>query len=291
MRTALALGFFDGVHIAHQKIISAAVDYAREHGLRAAALTFDRPPASVLFGAKERLLTDDAEKRRLIEGLGAERRILAATPSLLAMSGASFVELLVREHSAAALFCGYNYTFGSDRLGAEELARLGRERGLFVRVLPEETALGGPVSSSRIRALLAEGSMEQAAELLGRPFSVTGTVERGKGLGRSLGFPTLNIYPSVSGELLPHGVYAARIAFGDESRAAVANFGINPTVGDKNIRLEAHILDYSGDLYGRTVTVSLCRFLRPERKFSSVDELAAQIAADARECRIMNVGL
>ena len=282
MRTALALGFFDGVHIA---------DYAREHGLRAAALTFDRPPASVLFGAKERLLTDDAEKRRLIEGLGAERRILAATPSLLAMSGASFVELLVREHSAAALFCGYNYTFGSDRLGAEELARLGRERGLFVRVLPEETALGGPVSSSRIRALLAEGSMEQAAELLGRPFSVTGTVERGKGLGRSLGFPTLNIYPSVSGELLPHGVYAARIAFGDESRAAVANFGINPTVGDKNIRLEAHILDYSGDLYGRTVTVSLCRFLRPERKFSSVDELAAQIAADARECRIMNVGL
>ena len=128
MRTALALGFFDGVHIAHQKIISAAVDYAREHGLRAAALTFDRPPASVLFGAKERLLTDDAEKRRLIEGLGAERRILAATPALLSMSGASFVELLVREHSAAALFCGYNYTFGSDRLGAEELARLWRRK-------------------------------------------------------------------------------------------------------------------------------------------------------------------
>lgn len=288
MRTALALGFFDGVHIAHQKIIAAAAGYARANGLCAAALTFDRPPASVLFGAEENILTDNAEKRRLIEGLGAELRMLGASPALLAMSGAEFVELLVREYSAAALFCGYNYTFGSDRLGAEALERLGRERGLYVRVLPEETALGGPVSSSRIRALLAEGSMERAAALLGRPFSVTGTVERGKGLGHYLGFPTINLYPAVSGGLMPHGVYAARAAFGGESRAAVANFGINPTVGDKNIRIEAHILDYSGDLYGKTVTVSLLRFLRPERRFASVDELAAQIAKDAEECRRMN---
>ncbi len=281
VRSAIALGFFDGVHIAHQKIIKAAAHCAESNGWRGVALTFDRSPAEVIFDAPRSCLTDNAEKTALISALGAECVMLKTDGELLKMSGECFVrEILVEKMNAAALFCGYNYTFGSDRLTAARLEEIGEKYGLSVEILPDEKIDGASVSSSRIRELLREGDMEAAAKLLGRAYSVTGVVEQGKGLGRTKGFPTVNIYPEADRLFIPHGVYASWVAFGKERHVGVTNFGMNPTVGDKNIRIETHILDFSGDLYGQSVTTEFVRFVRPERKFSSTDGLFAQISAD-----------
>ena len=279
MKTIVALGFFDGVHLAHQKIIRTAVEQAGS--LSAVALTFDRAPAEVLFDAPVSYLTNKDERERLIASLGAECVSLSTTPELLKMSGEAFVkEILIEKLEASALVCGYNYSFGSDLLGAGELKAMGESLGLSVTVLPEESLDGEPISSSRIRALLEKGETQAAAALLGRPYSITGTVEQGKRLGRTMGFPTINLYPEPWRAQMPRGVYATWVEFDGERHKGVTNIGINPTVGDKNMRVETHIPHFSGNLYGEEVTVYFMHFLRPERKFPSVDELFSQIAAD-----------
>lgn len=282
-KTSIALGFFDGVHRAHRKIIRAAVEYGAEKGLVSAALTFDRPPAEVLLGTARLCLTDNLEKGRLISAMGAECVMLGTTPELLKMTGEEFVlEILIKKMAAGALFCGYNYSFGSDKLTAADLLAIGEKYGLHVGVLPQECSGGEPISSSRIRELLGEGDMEGAAALLGRPYSVTGIVEHGKRLGRTMGFPTLNIYPSADRSFIPRGVYATWAVFGGEKHMGVTNIGINPTVGDRNIRIETHLPNFSGNLYGQEVTTEFVRFIRPERKFASVNELFDQVAKDTK---------
>ena len=284
MKTTVALGFFDGVHLAHQKIIRTAVEQAV--GMRALALTFDRAPAEVLFNAPVAYMTSKNERERLIASMGAECVSLSASPELLKMSGEAFVkEILIEKLQAAALVCGYNYSFGSDLLGAGDLKTIGDSFGLSVTVLPEESCGGESISSSRIRTLLEKGETQAAAELLGRPYSITKAVEQGKHLGRTMGFPTINLYPEPWRVQLPRGVYATWVEFGGERYKGVTNIGINPTVGDKNMRVETHIPNFSGDLYGEEVTVYFVRFLRPEQKFPSVEELFSQIAADTAEAQ------
>lgn len=282
-KTSIALGFFDGVHIAHQKIIRAAVSFGRERGFRPIALTFDTAPVKALFGTEVKVISGNLEKQRLISALGAECVMLGATAELLAMDGESFVrEVLVKKMNAAAVSCGYNYTFGSDTLGSRELRELGEKYGFEAIISEAETVDGIPVSSSRIRELLQKGDMEGARRLLGRNFAVTGIVEAGKRLGRTMGFPTVNIYPSENRCLIPRGVYAARVSFDAERRDAVTNVGVNPTVGDKNIRIETYIPGFSGNLYGKEITTEFVHFVRPERKFSSVEELFSRISEDAK---------
>lgn len=282
MKTAVALGFFDGVHIAHQKIIRAAVEAARAQGLKPLALSFDAPPSLVLRGCCPPSLTGNEEKKRLISQLGADCLLLPTTTELLSQSGREFAERELRGRLRAEwVVCGYNYRFGRDRLAPEDLRELGRELGFQVRVLAEERLLGEPVSSSRIRELLASGEPQRAAKLLGRPYSVTGKVERGKGLGRKMGLPTANIY---AGQLpLARGVYATRVSFDGQDRIGVTNVGVNPTVHDSAMRVETHLPGFSGDLYGKTLTVRFLKFVRPERLFPSVEELFAQIRRDALE--------
>lgn len=280
-KTSVALGFFDGVHLAHQKIIRAAVSYAEKNSLRAAALTFDRSPAEVLFGAPCLCLTDNYEKSGIISSFGAECVMLNTTPELLRMGGEDFVRnILIEKMNAAAVFCGYNYTFGRERLTAAELVDIGERLGLHTEVIAEERKGGEAISSSRIRSLLQKGDMEAAAVLLGRPYSVTGTVEAGKRLGRTMGFPTINIYPNADRSFIPRGVYATWAVFAGERRVGVTNIGVNPTVGDRNIRIETFIPGFSGNLYGCCVTIEFIHFVRPEQKFASVDELFSRIALD-----------
>lgn len=278
-KTAVALGFFDGVHIAHQKIILAAVHSAKADGLRPLALSFDVPPALILRGEAPPQLTDIDEKRRLISALGADCVLLPTTRELLGLTGREFAEkVLIGELNAAHAVCGYNYRFGRDRLGAEELRALGRELGFVTEVLPEERLSGGPVSSSRIRELLSAGRISEAEALLGRPYEVTGVVERGKRLGRTMGFPTVNIYP---GPLpLARGVYATKITVGGQEHTGVTNVGVNPTVHDSGMRVETHIPGFGGDLYGQVATVCFVCFVRPEQTFPSVEALFAQIGRD-----------
>ncbi len=281
-KTAVALGFFDGVHLAHQKIIRSAVAYAKRKGSEANVLNFDRSPAEVLFGALRFYLTDNSEKSEIISALGAECLMLNTEPALLAMSGEDFIRKnVVEKLNAGAVFCGYNYTFGSDLRNSADLRKIGGELGLHVEVADEETVGGQPVSSSRIRALLQNGETEAAAALLGRFYSVTGVVEAGKRLGRTMGFPTMNIYPEPGRALIPRGVYASWAVFGGERHIGVTNIGVNPTVGDSGIRVETFLPGFSGNLYGQEVTIMFVRFMRPERRFASVEELFSQISADA----------
>lgn len=282
---AVALGFFDGVHIAHRKIIATAVKIAEERGLHPTALSFDAPPAQVLFGSCPPQLTDNSEKCRLISDLGAECLLLPATGELLSMTGEDFVrEILAERLRTVYAVCGYNYHFGRDRLSSGDLVRLGEKHGIEVFVLPEERLDGEIVSSSRIRELLLEGNMEQASQLLGRPYSISGTVAEGKHLGRTRGFPTINIYPSAQ-PIIPRGVYATRVIFDGQTHIGVTNVGVNPTVSDNGMRVETHIPDFDGDLYGKAAEIQFISFIRPERKFASVEELFAQIKQDTAAVR------
>ncbi len=280
-KSSIALGFFDGVHPAHQQIISAAVQRGRETGMRSVALTFDLSPETVLLGVKPPLLTYNSEKQRLISRLGAECVFLRTDRALLSLSGEEFIRrVLMEQFNIGAAFCGFNYTFGRDRLSSGDLEGLGREMGFETFVFPQALYGGLPISSSRVRELIAKGDMEETAALLGRPYSITGIVERGKRLGRTMGFPTVNIYPSSQRVFMPRGVYATEVAFGGEEHIGVTNVGINPTVRDSGIRIETHIPNFCGDLYGVEVETKFLRFVRPERKFATVEELFAQIRRD-----------
>lgn len=282
LKTVAALGFFDGVHTAHRDIIRAAVTAARAAGIEALALSFDESPAKVLRGETVPQLTGKFEKTKMITELGARCVFLPATREVLSMTGRDFAKnVLADRFNISKAVCGYNYSFGGDRLDAEGLAELGGELGFEVEILPEKKIGGETVSSSRIRELLAQGRPEEAAVLLGRPFAAAGPVEHGKGLGHQNGFPTINISPGPELPPMPYGVYASRVLFEGGAHRAVTNLGVNPTVHGGGVRIETHIPGYKGDLYGKFVKVEFLKFLRPEREFPSVEELFAQIRRDA----------
>ncbi len=283
-KMAIALGYFDGVHLAHQKIVRRAVYAAKDGGLKPIALSFDCPPSLLIRGKAPLPLTGNDEKKRLIGELGAECVLLPVTRELLGLSGREFAaSVLIDKFRISTAVCGYNYHFGRDRLTADDLAALGRELGFDVIVMPEERLDGQSVSSSRIRELLLAGEPEEAAKMLGRHYSVTGEVQRGKGLGRTMGFPTLNLYPGPVP--LERGVYASRVIFDGTEHMGVTNVGVNPTVHDSGMRVETHIPDFTGDLYGKSVTVEFLHFIRPECTFPSVEELFAQIRRDTESVR------
>lgn len=276
----VALGVFDGLHIGHHAVLSHTLD-GFEHPC---VLTFSHAPkaASPLLGEQE-------EARRL-EQLGIMEWIRVDFSLIRDMSPDIFVtEFLHRTLGAVAVCCGYNYRFGKDRCGdADTLASLCAAVGIDVTVVPPVLCGEEPVSSTRIREALADGDLALANRLLGRPFSLTATVEHGKHLGRKLGFPTINqAFPE--GRFVPRcGVYASFAVLDGKVTFGVTNVGRHPTVNQTDAPLaETWFPDWSGDLYGKTVTVFLSQFLRPEQTFSSVDALTAQVKADAEQARFL----
>ena len=258
-KTVCALGFFDGVHRAHSFILSSCAKYARECGLKSAAVTFEKSPAEV-FGLDARYLTPFEEKKRLMLSLGIDAVVaLPSTKEFLSLSPESFVkDVLIDSLSAKALFCGFNYSFGKNAAGsAEDLKNLCEKYGAKVVIAGKMDKGGITVSSSAIRKALSEGDVETANLLLGRSFSASGTVKCGKRLGRSLGFPTANIYPDSSFPKMKKGVYATRTHVAGKIYPSVTNVGTNPTVGDKNLRIETFIQGFDSDIYGEKITVLL----------------------------------
>jgi riboflavin kinase/FMN adenylyltransferase len=282
----LAIGMFDGVHLGHRAVVNAAVAGARESGGISAVLTF-WPHPSVLFRPESptKLLQNASTRSRMLSALGVDAVITQSfTTELAAVQAEEFVPWLQRAlPHLAAIYVGANFRFGCERRGdVTSLVMSGARHGVRVFSAPRVTAEGEPVSSTRIRTLLEEGKIEAVNTLLGYAYFVEGAVRRGKQLGRTIGFPTLNV-PWLS-ELRPRfGVYAVRVA-GPKSAVplpGVANYGLRPTVEQAaEPLLEVHVLGGSPFDEGDQVKVELLHFLRPEMKFAGLDELRTQIAID-----------
>lgn len=287
----LALGVFDGVHLGHRAVIGRAVEVARQKGLPAAVLTFVEHPRTVLRPDQPvPLLTTWREKRERLATLGVDRVIGAHfTPALANIEAEEFVRRILVDHLAAAhVVVGYNFRFGHQAAGSPDLLEdLAAELGYGFEVVPPFTLEGTPVSSSLIRRLLATGKVPEANRLLGYSYGLRGLVVGGDQRGRRIGFPTANLHIDERKMLPAFGVYAGFASWAGERWPCVVNIGIRPTFDPPQLKVEAHILDYSGDLYGQTVTLSLERHLRGERAFPSIDALISQIEADVAEARAM----
>lgn len=285
-QTIFALGFFDGVHLGHQALLRMTRMLAGET-YTPGAVTFESHPLALVEGESPGLINTLADRMRLLEQFGMERIIpLPFDEAMRSCSWEAFLERLLREHSAAGFVCGEDFRFGYRGLGnADALARFCQERGLLFAAVPEWRVKGARVSSTSIRALLAEGELEQANALLGHPHCLSGTVVSGQQLGRTLGFPTANLLPPAGLALPRFGVYACRCLLGGEEKLAVTNLGLRPTVAGDRVTVEAWLLDYSGNLYGRELTLEFHRFLRPEVKFPGLEALKAQVLRDGALAR------
>lgn len=286
----LAAGTFDGVHLGHQALIRRAMEEAASYGGTAVVMTFDRHPASLLRPElAPKLLTRNGEKISLIEELGVSALLLLPfTSELAAVSAQDFIkELLTSCQPLRAICVGSQWSYG--RGGEGNIARL-REFGSewnfdVIQIDPVETT-GTPISSTRVRTAIASGDLDQASACLGRSFILSGEVVVGAGLGSKIGFSTANL--DVSGmQLPPYGVYAVKVQRGGSILRGVCNIGLRPTVdASANVPvLEVHLFDFSANLVGETLSLEFVKFLRPEQKFSGIDELKEHIARDCTAAR------
>lgn len=282
--TAVALGTFDGVHLGHQSIITEAVKLAGQVNGTSVVFTFSNHPLSAINPKHcPPLIITAEEKAARIAALGVDILLtIPFTREFLQLSPREFVKLLTDVLRPAYIVVGPNFTFGYKGAGTPDFLRQGGKENGFEVVVPEALHIGKVmVSSSAIRQLIQKGKMQQAAALLGRPYRITGEVASGDGRGgRIIGFPTANI--SLSNNLVSpsDGVYAVRVKIGEAAYRGLANVGNNPTFHGKERRIEVHILEFTGDIYGQGISVDFLAKIRDERKFDGVESLKAQIAKD-----------
>ena len=287
-RVCLAIGFFDGVHLGHQQIIRQTVTDARQHEAIPLVITFDRHPNTVVApGRLPPLIYSLPQKLRAIGSLGAEALwLIHFDKPFSEQTAEDFVRGLARDFAPLLSICvGANFLFGHKRTGnVELLRRLGPDLRFAVHGMAAVSLGGKPVSSTRIRERIAAGDLDAASQMLGRAYSLSGKVVTGDRLGGQLGFPTANL--GVDGLALPPGgVYAVHAEVGGHRRRAVLNIGHRPTLQQANppLRVEAHLLDFQGDLYGQEMEIVFVEKLRDEKKFGSVAALREQIARDIRD--------
>ena len=281
-----ALGFFDGVHLGHQALLRECVRLARAMDVETAAITFERHPQSLFHTDIPPLLTTIRDRFRLLLRYGIDHVYpLPVTAEVMGKPWRAFL-LELMEYGAAGFVCGHDFRFGSRGEGNAELLRqFCRERKLPCVIVPEQSLDGVRISSSYIRKQIAEGDMATAVRYLGHGHMLTGEVVTGRKLGHKLGFPTANI-ELPEGVIVPrHGVYACRAYAGEKSYMAVCNVGSRPTVEGHQVRTETWLLDFSGDLYGQSVTLEFFWFLRPEQRFQSLDALKEAVLQDAENTR------
>jgi riboflavin kinase/FMN adenylyltransferase len=281
-----ALGFFDGVHLGHQALLSECVRMAGQMDVETAAITFEHHPQSLFREDVPPLLTTLQDRFRLLLRYGIDHVYpFAVTEEMMSTPWEDFLEELI-ERGAAGFICGQDFRFGRCGEGnAEKLKAFCAQRDLPCSVIPEQTLNGIRISSSYIRRQIGSGDMSTAVRFLGHGHMLTGTVVTGRKLGHKLGFPTANI-ELPEGVIVPrHGVYAC-YAYVDKDRyMAVCNVGSRPTVHGHQVRTETWLLDFDGDLYGQSVTLEFMYFLRPEQRFGSLDELKEAVMTDAENTR------
>lgn len=285
-KTIFALGFFDGVHLGHQALLSACRRLARREGCRAGVVTFIGHPDTLIAGETPPLINTPADRRRLLVRYGVDDLIeLPFDRDLMRMPWRDFFDLLLAR-GAGGFVCGSDFRFGHRGGGTAELLRAACEgAGIPCAVVPQQFLEGVRVSSTHIRGLLEAGEMEAAARFLGHPHVLTGPVISGRKLGRTLGIPTANLALPEGCVTPAFGVYACKAHVDGGEYLAVTNIGTRPTVGGHRVTVEPWLLDFDGDLYGKELTLEFHKFLRPERKFPSVEELSREIRKNASEAR------
>lgn len=284
-RTAVALGNFDGMHVGHMAVLEAAKSFESE-GLLPVAVLFDEHSLKAITGKAPAMLMTVTERNRIINENGLRIETLVFN-EIRDLSPSAFVEkILVGRLGAAAVCCGYNYRFGKGASGtAQTMGEICGRLGLQCRVSGEVDVDRCAVSSTKIRGFIENGEIEKANKMLGRPFGFSSRVIDGDKRGRVLGFPTINQIIPEELAMPRFGVYQSVVTVNGEKFKGVTNVGRRPTVGTEKILSETHILDFDRDIYGENVDVRLIKFIRPEKKFSSFDELARQIKSDAKEVR------
>jgi riboflavin kinase/FMN adenylyltransferase len=282
------MGKFDGVHLGHRRLVETTVERARSLGLASAVLTWEPHPNAVIRPDQPlQLLTSLEEKIELIGRLGPDLLIVAPfTTTTMATSAETYMRQIVAATPLRELWVGEDFAMGKGRAGdVPNLMAIGVELGFAVGAVSKVIVAGHPVSASRVRELLRAGEVAEAEPLLGRPFGLRGLVVQGDQRGRTIGFPTANLQIAAIHVLPADGVYACRVYLNGEGLPAVTNIGVRPTFDGLRRTVEAHLLDWSGDLYGQSIRIEFIRRLRGEQKFAGIEALVAQIRRDADQAR------
>ena len=285
----MALGFFDGIHVGHAALINKIKQRAEETGAEPAVLTFDVHPDNLVFKKTVPLINSAEDRENILSrcfGID-DVVVIHFNQRVMHMDWQDFIDELIDEMNLRWIVVGHDFCFGYKGLGtAEKLKAYCAERGVGCDIIPAVCRDGVVVSSTLIRQLIETGEMEKANEYLGHPHTLTDVIRTGYHLGTKMGTPTINMsFPQ--GVIIPrHGVYAAKAYIDGQEYISVTNVGIRPTVSDSgNVNVESFLLDFCGNLYGHRARIDFYKFLRPERKFDDVNELAAQIKSDAQTTR------
>ena len=281
-----ALGFFDGVHIGHQALLKECRRMAAQKSCETAAITFESHPQSLFTSAPPALINTLQDRSGLLLGFGMEHIYsFPVTKEVMGKHWRTFLDELV-EHGAVGFVCGQDFRFGSGGEGdAEKLLQYAQENHMLCRIVEDQTLDGVRVSSTHIRKLLEEGRMAEAMRFLGHAHRLTGEVISGRQLGRTIGVPTANLRLPEGVVCPKFGVYACKAIVDAEEYLAVTNIGTRPTVDGDHVTVEAHLLDFAGDLYGKALSLQFYEFLRPEQKFDSLEALQAEIQKNALQTR------
>ena len=285
-KAVVTSGTFDGVHIGHQKILAKLTDLARKTGGETVVITFWPHPRMVLHADSKdlKLLSTFEEKAEQLSHFGIDHLLkIAFTKEFSQLSSMEFIQkILIEAIGTSHLVIGYDHRFGKNREGSFDHLLANKDRyGFEVEEISRQDIDNVGVSSTRIRNALAEGQVEIAAEYLGRPYSLTGTVVEGDKIGRKLGFPTANLHIPQSYKLIPSdGVYAVTVKLEGSIFKGMLNIGQRPTVGGQNRTVEVHVFDLDENLYSKELTISLIRQIRTELKFESLDRLKNQLQQD-----------
>ena len=276
---AVALGYFDGVHLGHRKLLSVLIEEAKRNNLTPCVFSFADPPSKTKD--TQIILYNNKDKAALFEDLGINTLVLASFDSVSYLSPQDFVDkVLIDDLSCELCVVGYNFRFGNKASGdASDLERMMKKHGKLSICVDEETVNEKTVSSTEIRTLIEERKIEEANLLLGIPYFIKGTVERGLGLGSSFGFPTVNT-PIRDDSPLPSGVYRSAVRIDGKLFTGITNVGSCPTVKERDIHAETLIADFNGDLYGKEIQIYILEYLREEKKFDSIDDLRSRIYLD-----------
>lgn len=290
--TIAAIGFFDGIHLGHQKVIQTAVKEAKEKNMESAVITFHPHPSVILKSENKKIkyITPLEEKQEIIKNLHVDRLyIIEFSKDLSLLSPQKFIDHFIISLHIKGLIAGFDYTYGHKGQGNMENISLYANNHFTYRIIPKVELSNEKISSTRIRELLTSGKMEEVNTLLGRPFSLSGIVVEGDKRGRKIGYRTANLQVK-SDTLLPKsGVYAVKVFYKNHSYEGIANIGVKPTFKDHLIEpsIEVHIFDFNQNVYGKNLVIQLIKYIRDEKKFNGIEELISQIKQDEQEVRTL----